>query len=313
MLIFSTPKPFSLHTEAVQITAIRSWRKVLPSARIFLFGNDKKLRIICKAEGVNYGGSIETNRDGFEKVSDIFQKAVKNAKDEDLLYLNSDILLDETIRPIARLAGKTTGPYLATARRRCIPAWRGPPLSGPAIENFLKDKQKKFRWGQACSLDIFLFRGLSFREMPSFCIGQAAWDNWLIYHTRCQGIPVIDLSAELRPFHCDHDYSYSRDNPDPQTRSQKRDQENLDLLGEAARKFHMGHCGFEVRRGRIMRRRGFAYWLRELEFLRIYQPKIFFWIQPLRVVFRPLFRLWEKHASRKEDWNCETPTYASSL
>ena len=28
--------------------------------------------------------------------------------------------------------------------------------------------------------------------MPDFAIGRAGWDNWMIYHARQQGWPVID-------------------------------------------------------------------------------------------------------------------------
>lgn len=313
MLIFSSPKPFTPLTEAVQLTAIRSWRQALPSSEIILFGNNKKVPLVCKAEKVGYGGTVETNQEGFEKISDMFQKAANLARSSDLIYLNSDILLDQTVDWVTRMLKKVAGSYLATARRRCISGWQGPPLSGSTLDSFLKCKKNSFRWGQACSLDIFLFRGISFDEMPSFCIGQAAWDNWLIFHARCKGIPVIDLSAELRPFHCDHDYSYSRDNPNPGVRSEKRDQENLDLLGGEARRFHMGHCDYHVCKGKIVRRRGFSSWLRELEFLRIHRPKKYFWIQPFRAACRPLIRFWEKNAAQKEDWSRNAPPYAASI
>lgn len=74
MLIFSSPKPFTPLTEAVQITAIRSWRQAIPSLEIILFGNNKKMLLVCKAEEVGYGGTVKTNQEGFEKIQICFKK-----------------------------------------------------------------------------------------------------------------------------------------------------------------------------------------------------------------------------------------------
>ena len=39
IVIFTSPKPRNDQTEAVQIAAFRSWRRVFPKARILLFGD----------------------------------------------------------------------------------------------------------------------------------------------------------------------------------------------------------------------------------------------------------------------------------
>lgn len=313
MVIFSSPKPFTTETLPVQISALRSWRKYLPHAKAVLFGNDKKLKDICRSENAEFGGLLPVDNRGNEKISDVFQRAVALAGSQDLIYLNSDIFLDETIRPAVKILEEFTGPYLATARRRCIGRWDGPALDGQKLESFLGLKKNHFRWGQACSLDIFLFRGVPVKQMPPFRIGQAAWDNWLVFHARSLGIPVIDLSRVLRPFHCDHDYSYSRDNPNPRIRNQNGDKENLDLLGGEAKKLHMGHCNYEVRESKIVRREGVAFWQRESEILRIRKPIKYFWINLLRATFRPIARILEKYTAQHEDWNITPPKPGAHL
>jgi len=44
--------------------------------------------------------------------------------------------------------------------------------------------------------------------MPDFAIGRAGWDNWMIYHARQRGWPVVDATPSVMVIHQDHDYSH---------------------------------------------------------------------------------------------------------
>lgn len=305
MILFSSPKPFTPETLPVQISAIRTWKQALPQAQVVLFGNEPGLDSVCREEGIQHGGGVETDGGGHEILSSIFRKA-KNLEPRGLqIYLNSDILLDESAAVAVASLQSFPGPFLATARRRCLPPWSGPARTGGELAALLKSHESPVRWGSACSLDIFLFRDFPVETMPEFRIGHAAWDNWMIFQARCRGIPSIDLSRVLRPFHFDHDYSYSRNNPQPRERNRALDLRNLELLDGESKKFHMGYCDREVIRGRIVRRSGAAFAQRQLEFLRICRPWHRWWIMPLRAILRPWVRHWERHTTRTEDWNQE--------
>jgi hypothetical protein len=56
--------------------------------------------------------------------------------------------------------------------------------------------------------DFFIFPRALFKDMPDFAIGRAGWDNWMIYHARQQGWPVIDATPSLMVIHQNHDYSH---------------------------------------------------------------------------------------------------------
>jgi hypothetical protein len=56
--------------------------------------------------------------------------------------------------------------------------------------------------------DYFIFPWACFTTLPDFAIGRAGWDNWMFYHARRQGWPVIDASSSLTIIHQDHDYSH---------------------------------------------------------------------------------------------------------
>ena len=303
MILFTSPKPFTANNRAVQVTAMRSWKRALPGARWIVFGNEDGLPEICQSEGIEYGGPAETDQGGFKIISKIFRSVNRLDAKGVSIFVNSDILLDESARSSLDLLERQPGPFLATARRRCLPAWSGPALAGHELDNFLGARRQPVHWGPASALDIFIFRGFPVQTMPDFLIGQAAWDNWMIYQARRSGIPAIDLSRTLRPFHCDHDYSYVNQNPDPKRSHPVLNQANLSLLGGDGKKFHMGHCDYEFIDGRIRKRRGMAFRLREFEFFRLRRPRHEIWIRPLRALLRPVLRLWERRASREEDWN----------
>lgn len=308
MILFSSPKPFTPQTTPVQLSAIRSWKRALPEARVILFGNEPGLERICRKEDVFFGGEVETDEGGFEIISSIFKKAKALEPNILQIYLNSDILLDVSASAAVTSLCRLTGPFLATARRRCLSPWSGPALGENELVKFLDFAKEPIRWGQAGSLDIFIFRDFPVETMPEFLIGHAAWDNWMIFQARWLGIPTIDLSRVLRPFHCDHDYAYSRGNPQPRERNRALDQRNLRLLGGEYKKFHLGHCDHELMGGNIIPRHGPEFRQRQLEFLRVRHPIHESWIRPGRALFRPWLRKWEQQTTRLEDWNQGVPS-----
>ena len=56
--------------------------------------------------------------------------------------------------------------------------------------------------------DYFISPRALFAEIPDFAIGRAGWDNWMIFHARQQGWPVIDATPSITAIHQDHDYSH---------------------------------------------------------------------------------------------------------
>ncbi|MCK4268366.1 MAG: hypothetical protein KAX16_06005, partial [Actinomycetia bacterium] len=48
----------------------------------------------------------------------------------------------------------------------------------------------------------------SIGKLPPFAVGRPAWDNWVIYHARSLGVPVIDATKIVTPVHQNHDYGH---------------------------------------------------------------------------------------------------------
>jgi len=241
---------------------------------------------------------------GGEVIRDMFQDASKRGVGQLLLYLNSDILLDDSAAYVVAKIQDRPGPWLGSARRWCLPRWSEvTPTSESEWRGFFSRAERSGRWGEACALDMFLFCGLSFERMPPFFIGHRGWDNWMVYHARAQRIPVIDMSDEMRVIHCDHDYSYAKGNSAPSRRDGPLEKSNLRLLGGEERLFHLGHATHELRHGKVTKCRGWGPIQRNLEIWQMNHPGQSWWWRPIRRLFHPLLKLWQSSTTRAEDWN----------
>jgi len=306
MILFSSPKPRRDDTEAVQISAFRSWRRVFPKARILLFGDGATWEDFAREVGFELAGSLPLSSEKGEVIQFPFEKVSKLAGNGLAMYLNSDILLDPSAHATAISLEYLPGPWLASARRCCLSQWVGPAL---AKENEWKEFYKRARetgvWGEACAMDVFLFRGLSFEAMPPFLIGHRGWDNWMIYNARNQNIPVIDISMTMRAIHCDHDYSYAKGNSAPNLRDGPLEKTNLRLLGGEERLFHLGHATHELSHGTVRPCRSWGSLQRSMELWQIQHPGQKWWWRPVRRFFHPLIKRWQMITTREENWNCK--------
>lgn len=303
MILFSSPKPRRADTEAVQISAFRSWRRIFPNARILLFGEGATWESFAREQALELAGALPLGAEGGEVIRFLFEKVSGLAGDGLAMYLNSDILLDSSALTAVASLESLPAPWVASARRCCLTQWTGPALKQEADwQEFYRRACEEGVWGEACAMDMFLFRGLSFETMPPFLIGHRGWDNWMIYHARSQKIPVLDISRAMRVIHCDHDYAYAQGSRDFTQRPQAREDHNLHLLGGEAKLFHLGHATHELRSGSLNPRKGWALKQRNLELWRLQHPGQEWWFRPLRSLLRPLVRRWEKQTTLEESW-----------
>jgi len=304
LILFSSPKPRLTNTEAVQISAFRSWRRIFPKARILLFGDGVTWESFARDEGLELAGPLPLGVEGGEVIQFLFERISDLAGDGMAIYLNSDILLDPSAHAAVASLESVQGPWLASARRCCLGEWVGPILENEKDwHTFYQRVREKSVWGEACAMDVFLFRGLSFKTMPPFLIGHRGWDNWMIYHARSQNIPVIDISAAMRIIHCDHDYSYAKGNSAPSRRDGPLEEANLKMLGGEEKLFHLGHATHQLRHQKVTPCLGWSPLQRSLEIWQMQHPEQSWWWRPIRRIFHPLLKLWQARTTQTENWN----------
>lgn len=204
--IFSIPKPFRGHIATIQNNAIASWTHLVPECQIVLFGDEEGVELAAARFGIDHVPDVERNEHGTPLLSSAFNIIQETAKYAVICYANADIIflgdMPATVKrvylPNFLLVGKRVDIEMTDPLNFETPGWEGT-LRKFASEHGVLHKPD--------AIDYFVFpRGQV--EMLPFPVGRVMWDNWLIFHARCQKIPVIDATQQILAIHQNHDYAH---------------------------------------------------------------------------------------------------------
>jgi hypothetical protein len=207
--IFSIPKPFAGHIGTIQRNAIRSWTLLQPHPEIILFGDDEGTAEVARDHGVLHFPEVERNEYGTPLLHDFFQKAENHSSYSVLCYVNADIILTDDFFKAVQRVSESRSKFLIVGKRWdvdiCDPLNFGIPNWHGELRNIVlkANRQRPSNW-----IDYFVFsKGLGSSLQP-FAIGRTSWDNWLIWHARTSGAPVVDVSDSVIAIHQNHDYAH---------------------------------------------------------------------------------------------------------
>jgi hypothetical protein len=161
----------------------------------------------------------------------IFRKARQIAKHNRLCYVNSDIIImDDLIAAIGKIKNEKT---LIIGRRIDIDLdflWDFNGFdSNEKLYDYIKSEGKLHPPG---GIDYFIFQKGMLAELLPFAVGRRGWDNWVIYHTRSLGIPVIDITKVATIAHQNHDYLHVPHSKGPKWEGPESDR-NICLIGKS--------------------------------------------------------------------------------
>jgi len=208
LTIFTAPKPFlNPHVINIQRNAIRCWQ-MLPGVEVLVVGDEPGIASSAAELGARHLPGVVCNALGTPLISSIFNLAQQAASSPLLVYANADMLFTQDLLDAAQQLQAQARHFLMVGQR-----WD---LDVPLPLEYSADWQDELRrivhsqghLHRTAGSDYFLFpRGL-FTEIPGFAVGRAGWDNWMIYHARTQGWPVIDATSSILAIHQNHDYSH---------------------------------------------------------------------------------------------------------
>jgi hypothetical protein len=225
LTIFAIPKPFFGHTDIIQTNALRSWR-ALPDTEIILFGNERGTATAAEEFGAKHITAIRKSKQGTPCLKDVFDIAQKEASGEFLCYVNSDIILYDQIGKVA--SSVFLSQFLATGQRLDIDVET--PTDAGSVD-FIKRLAHEGKTQDFPGMDFFLFPKGMYQDFLPFIVGRRGWDNWLIYHTRSRGIPIIDCSDYFKVVHQNHDYKHIADSCGERWEKCPESDYNLSLVG----------------------------------------------------------------------------------
>jgi hypothetical protein len=253
LTLFSATKPFTNpHINVIQRNALQSWLHLGPEVQVLLVGQEAGMAEAAAEYGVQLLPEVQRTEGGTPLVSSIFVLARQASDSPYLAYVNGDILLlPDIIEATRRIAAQVKGPFLLIGQRWDLEVTALLDFSPGWEVRLQAEARERGQLHRPAGSDYFVFPRSAFTEMPDFAIGRAGWDNWMIYHARQQGWPVIDGTPDVLILHQNHDYSHlpgGKPHYDHQ-----ESQENMARAGGLANMYMVLDADRQLKDGRVQR------------------------------------------------------------
>jgi hypothetical protein len=266
--IFTAPKSFTdPHISTIQRNAIQSWLHLGAEVEVMLVGDESGIAGVASEYGVRQIPDVARSEGGTPLVSSIFEAARQASSAPFLAYLNADILLLPDFIEAARCASRQLQKFLLIGQRWDLAVEKFLDFSAGWENRLLMDLRARGRQHLPAGSDYFLFPRQLFTDIPNFAIGRAGWDNWMIFHARKQGWPVIDGTPSVTIIHQDHDYSHLPGGKHHYEHNES--QQNQLMAGGSANLYMVLDSDRQLTKGRIHRPR--LTWMRLVR-----QAEVFF-------------------------------------
>lgn len=207
LCIFAVPKPFDGMAAIHQRNAVESWRRLGGDVEVVLCGDDPGVAEAAQEFGARHVSAIDRTDLGTPLVSAAFAAATARSNAKLLCYVNADIILmSDFLHALKRLPLER---FLLCGRRWDLDVDRPLDFASRHWEEDLRSaSQRDGKLHAPEAMDYFAFpRGL-IQNMPGFAVGRAMWDNWLVFHARALGAPVVDSTPQAIVVHQNHDYGH---------------------------------------------------------------------------------------------------------
>jgi hypothetical protein len=209
LTLFTAPKPFTNpHIATIQRNALQCWKNLGDEVEVIVVGEESGLAEAAAALSIAHLSGVRRNAQGTPLVSSIFELARQASQSPLLAFLNADMLVLPDFIQAARQAAAQAARFLIVGQRWDLDITERLDFN-PGWEASLRARARQDgRLHPPQGSDYFIFPRQIYQELPEFAIGRAGWDNWMIYHARSQGWPVIDGTPDLLVIHQNHDYSH---------------------------------------------------------------------------------------------------------
>lgn len=205
--ILSSPKPFKGKDKINQYRAISTWKK-LHNAEIILYGDEVGLDLVGKELNVKIVKDIEMSKDGIPLFNSIISHSEKNGLFKNQMYINCDILINETI--LDALNSISLNRFLLIGERMDLEK----NIYVDLFENNYKQsilkkiKEKKILLHGPTGIDFFIFPKGIWKDLPKVVIGRGGYDSSLLAHCRRNKTPIIDGTGVIIALHQFHNYKH---------------------------------------------------------------------------------------------------------
>ncbi|HEY3311130.1 MAG TPA: hypothetical protein VGK00_05760 [Anaerolineales bacterium] len=208
LTIFSAPKGFSdPHIATIQRNAIASWTRI-PNTAVILLGDEPGLAEAARELGVTHIQDVPRSPSGAPLMDTMFRLAREKSPSPLYCIVNADIILFPGLVETATQVAARNSKFVLLGRRWDMDINEPLDFSGDWPTRLMARVKIEGKLHRPAGSDYFIFHKSCYQDIPAFTIGRAGWDNWMIYHARKSGFPVIDGSMDITIIHQNHDYSH---------------------------------------------------------------------------------------------------------
>lgn len=220
LTLFACPKPFTdPHIAMIQRNAILSWTALRPQPTIILFGDEEGVAESSREFGLVHVPVVERNARGTPLLSDIFKKAEMLTRAGTLCYANADIILLDDFTRAAQECMALEKAIMIGARTD-LDVTAPITLNDPEWRCKIRSEALERGTPMAVSSDYFVFKRGFYNALPPFLVGRPAYDNWMIWYARSNGVIVVDASHAVLAIHQNHGQTQSWVNTQDQTENE---------------------------------------------------------------------------------------------
>jgi hypothetical protein len=259
LTIFSAPKSFTNpHIATIQRNAIQSWTRLGDEVEVLLVGDEPGMADIAQDYNIRQLPQVQRNEQSTPLVSSIFDLACQASDSPLLMYTNADMLFLPNLLVSLHQVAQQAESFLIVGQRWDLAVTIILDFSTGWEQRLVDDIHSRGRLHGPSGSDFFIFprtllSGERAFKMPEFAIGRAGWDNWMIFHARQQGWPVVDATPSITAIHQDHDYSHlPGGRPHYELPESNKNQQ---LAGGSAHMFMVLDCNWELSTGKLRRPR----------------------------------------------------------
>jgi hypothetical protein len=205
--LFSTTKPLASTDAILSLQrACDSWKLLDGVSQIILFGNDFGVKEFTLKNNIEYYPNIEYS-DNLPLLSSLFSKIDLTARNNTVIYTNSDIVLNGDLKKIIEVIKSNSGyrDFYCTGRR-WIKDKKFEVKTNSANLLSLAVNETRSNLDRPTAMDYFVFKKDFFRNIPEFRIARTCYDGWLLSEARRRKAICYDLSYSLKAFHQNHIY-----------------------------------------------------------------------------------------------------------
>jgi hypothetical protein len=208
--ILCSPKPFVDEAAWNQLNALRSWRAIHPDVEIFVFGSPVGAVKVAQEVKAKLVPEIECSASGAPSFNAMNAYMAQQGQYDLQVYVNCDIILNETIIAAMQTAHQHFGKFLLVGERLDL----AQAISLDTREfNWIAKLDEFAAGGQLTShgptgADYFGYVRGMWKELPPVYMGRAMCDQALLHYSLKHHVPIIDASLAILAVHQYHDYQH---------------------------------------------------------------------------------------------------------